>query len=116
MKTLAKNELYEHLQGFLKAKGVELKEGSYAQKLQKSCALLSDAINTSQKGLTRAKVEIDKKLDQVRQVIHEKTAASGSSTTPPKGEPARPNQNPTAQAEGKKPRTRKTPKNRKPAA
>ena len=116
MKTLAKNELYEHLQGFLKAKGVELKEGSYAQKLQKSCALLSDAINTSQKGLTRAKVEIDKKLDQVRQVIHEKTAGPGSSTSPPKGEPARPSQSSKPPTEGKKPRTRKTPKNRKPAA
>jgi hypothetical protein len=74
MKTLQKDELFQNLQNFLKNKGVELKDGSYAQKIQKSCALLSDAINTSQQGLTRAKTEIDKKLDQLRQVIHEKTA------------------------------------------
>jgi hypothetical protein len=88
MKTLEKDELYQNLQGFLKAKGVELKDGSYSVKIQKSCALLSDAINTSQRGLSRAKVEIDKKLGQLRQVIHEKTAAPGASAPPPKQKPA----------------------------
>lgn len=106
MKTLSKDELYQNLQGFLKAKGVELKDGSYTQKIQKSCALLSDAINTSQKGLARAKVEIDKKLDQVRQVIHEKTAAPGSSTASQKGAAAPPSQA-SATPEGKKPRSQK---------
>jgi hypothetical protein len=107
MKTLSKDELYQNLQGFLKAKGVELSEGSYARKIQKSCNLLSEAINTSQKGLARAKVEIDKKLDQVRQVIHEKTAPPGSSTAPPKEDTAPPKQTSAAEAEGKKPRSRK---------
>jgi hypothetical protein len=106
MKTLSKDELYQNLQGFLKAKGVELKEGSYARKIQKSCNLLSEAINTSQKGLTRAKVEIDKKLDQVRQVIHEKTAPPGSST-PPKEDAAPTKQTSGAEAEAKKPQSRK---------
>ena len=78
MKPLEKDELYQHIHGFLKNRGVELKEGGYSQTIQKSCSLLSDAINVGQEGLNRAKVEVDKKLDQLRQVIHEKTAPQGS--------------------------------------
>src|SRR5215831_11903795 len=78
MKPLEKDELYEHLHGFLKNRGVELKDGGYSQTIQKSCSLLSDAINAGQDGLSRAKVEVDKRLDQLRQVIHEKTAPHGS--------------------------------------
>ncbi len=74
MKPIQKDELYEHLGAFLKGKGVELTDGSYAKGIQKGCTLLADVINLSQKGLSRAKVEVDKKLDQMRQVIHEKTA------------------------------------------
>ncbi|HTL56601.1 MAG TPA: hypothetical protein VL361_13035 [Candidatus Limnocylindrales bacterium] len=88
MKPLNEEELYQNLCGFLKAKGIDLQEGSYARGIKKSCSLLSDAINLGQQGLGKAKVEIDKKLDQVRQVIHEKTAprtGSGSSAgKPPK--------------------------------
>jgi hypothetical protein len=78
MKPLEKDELYQHLSGFLKSKGVELKEGSYARTIQKSCALLGEAINLGHKGFDRAKVEIDKKLHQMRQVLHEKTAPRAS--------------------------------------
>jgi hypothetical protein len=74
MKTIEKDELFEHLSQFLKTKGVELKEGSYTGGIQKGCTLLADAINLSQKGIKRAKVEINKKVDRMRQVIHEKTA------------------------------------------
>jgi hypothetical protein len=74
MKPLEKHELYENLTGFLKTKGIELKAGTYAQAIQKSCSLLTDAINLGQEGLEKAKTKIDTKLDQVRQVIHEKTA------------------------------------------
>ncbi|HZR21775.1 MAG TPA: hypothetical protein VFE51_31115 [Verrucomicrobiae bacterium] len=109
MKTLEKDELFQNLQGFLKTKGLELKEGSYAQKIQKSCTLLSDAINIGQQGLARAKLEVDKKLDQVRQVIHEKTAPSGpkpSSASPPQGQPS-----PASAARPKSPKSKsKTPK------
>jgi hypothetical protein len=122
MKTLKKDELYQNLQEFLKAKGVELKEGSYAQKIQKSCGLLSDAINTSQEGLSRAKVEIDKKLDQLRQVIHEKTApatgptgASQTQATPPPSDEA-PKQPTGGKASTKKRATRKASKQGKPSA
>jgi hypothetical protein len=80
MKPLEKDELYQHIHGFLKNRGVELKEGGYSQTIQKSCSLLSDAINVGQEGLARAKVEVDKKLDQLRQVIHEKTAPAGSAS------------------------------------
>src|SRR5262245_18866606 len=74
MKPIEQHELYENLRGFLKSKGVDLQEGSYARGIQRSCSLLTDAINLGQQGFERAKVGIDKKLDQMRQVIHEKTA------------------------------------------
>src|SRR5689334_5417046 len=74
MKPINKDELYEHLSGFLRARGVELKPGSYTQGIQKGCGLLTDTINMSQRGLQSAKVQLDKKLDRMRQVIHEKTA------------------------------------------
>ena len=74
MKPIEKHEIFEHLNGFLKAKGIEMKDGSYTNGIQKGCQILADTINLSQKGLERAKVTIDKNLDRVRQVIHEKTA------------------------------------------
>ncbi len=107
MKTLEKDELYHHLHGFLKAKGVELTPGSYSQKIQKSCALLSDAINVSQQGLARAKVEIDKKLDQLRQVIHEKTAPRASAAPEPDPNPTKPRGSSKRGKKNTKPRSRK---------
>jgi hypothetical protein len=83
MKPLEQDELYQHLSGFLKNKGVELKEGGYTRAIQKSCGLLVEAINLGQKGFDRARVEIDKKLDQMRQVIHEKTAPKLSGKSSP---------------------------------
>jgi hypothetical protein len=81
MKPIDKNELYENLQGFLKAKGVLLEKGSYSNGIQKACSFLADAINLGQRGVGRAKVEIDTKLDQVRRVIHEKTAPKPPAAT-----------------------------------
>jgi hypothetical protein len=74
MRPIQKDELYEHLSQFLKAKGVEMKDGSYPRGIQAGCSLLADAINLSQKGITKAKVELDKNLERMRRVIHEKTA------------------------------------------
>jgi hypothetical protein len=74
MKPIDKDELFQNISGFLKTKGIELTDGSYANGIQKSCSLLADAINLGQQGFERAKTEVDKRLDQVRQVIHEKTA------------------------------------------
>jgi hypothetical protein len=74
MKTIDKNELYRNLSDFLKLKGIELQDGAYAQRIQRGCGLLTDAINITQKTVKRAKVRIDKKLDKLRQTIHEATA------------------------------------------
>jgi hypothetical protein len=92
MKPIQKDELYAHLTQFLKAKGVEMKDGSYPRGIQAGCSLLADAINLSQKGIKQAQSEINKNLDRMRQAIHEKTApkstakpaATPKSANPPK--------------------------------
>src|SRR6266404_5578855 len=96
MKPIQKEELYEHLGQFLKDKGIELKEGSYTKGIHAGCSLLADAINLSQAGLERAKAGLDKKLNEVRQVIHEKTAPKrtaanghGPKASAPESEPRR---------------------------
>ena len=88
MKTIKPDELFKNLGEFLKGKGVELKDGSYTQRIRQGCNLLSEAINATQKTVKTAKVEVDKKLDQFRQSIHEATArkpppaASGPKSPP----------------------------------
>ncbi len=74
MRTIKQDELFQSLSDFLKVKGIELKSGVYAQRIRRACNLLGDTINTTQKTARKAKNEIDKKLDQVRQSIHEATA------------------------------------------
>ncbi len=112
MKPLNQNELFENLKGFLKTRGIELQQGSYTRGIQKSCSLLSDAINLGQQGVDRAKVKIDQKLDQMRQVVHEKTAPRK-----PKAATAEPQAPPTqasAQSKSAPPKTRAR-KGRKPS-
>jgi len=101
MKPIQKDELYDHLAEFLKAKGIEMKDGSYPKAIQKGCSFLADAINLSQKGISQAKSQIDKNLDRMRQTIHEKTApkpATKAGASPkakaqsPKPKTARPKQ------------------------
>jgi hypothetical protein len=82
MKTIKKGELFQNLSGFLTTKGIELKDGVYASRIDKACGLLTDAINGTQKTVSRAKVEVDKKLDQLRQTIHEATAPEKQKTQP----------------------------------
>jgi len=74
MKPIEKDELFQHLSQFLKSRGIEMKDGSYTGRIQQGCGLLSEVVNLTQKGMEKAKSEIDKRLDQMRQVIHEKTA------------------------------------------
>lgn len=86
MKKIEKDELYEHLRGFLKSKGVALDSGTYTQRIHQGCDLLTEAINATQTTVARAKAEVDKKLDQLRLSIHEATAPKsaprpGKSTT-----------------------------------
>ncbi len=80
MKTIKKDELFQSLGDFLKLKGVELKDGAYAQRVRQGCDLLTDAINGTQKTVKRTKVKVDEKLDQLRQSIHEATAPKPSPT------------------------------------
>jgi len=105
MKPIQKDELYEHLSQFLKAKGVEMKDGSYPKAVQKGCSILADAINLSQKGITQAKVQIDKNLDRMRQVIHEKTAPKAAAKT--NGSPKSKAQSPKPKAGSSKPKAAK---------
>ena len=84
MKTINQNEIYTNLSGYLKTRGIELKEGSYAQNIKTGCDLLTDAINLGQKGLRRAKTETEKTLDQMRQIIHDKTAPPQPAEAPKK--------------------------------
>ena len=98
MKPIRKDELYEHLCQFLKAKGVEMKDGSYPKAVQKGCSFLADAINLSQKGITEAKAQIDKNLERMRQAIHEKTAPKA----PPKMQAS-----PKSKAQSPKPKARR---------
>lgn len=83
MNRIDKDELFQHFSGFLKAKGVELKEGSYTQRIQKGCGLLAETVNLSQQALERTKAEMDKRLERMRQVIHEKTAPKTTAGRPP---------------------------------
>jgi hypothetical protein len=106
MKPIQKDELYEHVRQFLKAKGIEMQDGSYPRGIQKGCSILVDAINLSQKGLTQAKEQIDKNLDRMRQVIHEKTAPK----TAPQAEKSSPKakaQSPKSKSPGAKRRAAK---------
>ena len=89
MKQIKDGELFGHLSGFLKAKGIELKAGTYSQRIEQGCSLLSSAINTSQKGIKRAQAEAAKTIAEMRQVIHKKTApqAQASASTASKKNP-----------------------------
>jgi hypothetical protein len=82
MKRVERDELYENLRGFLKSKGIALDSGAYAQRIHQGCNLLADAINATQKTVARAKAEADKKLDQLRQSIHEATAPKSPGPRP----------------------------------
>ena len=74
MNTIKKDELFSHLDDFLKSRGIELKEGSYASHIKQGCNLLADAINATQETASKTKVEMDRALDKLRQTIHESTA------------------------------------------
>jgi hypothetical protein len=78
MKPIEKSELYENLKSFLKTRGIELQEGSYTHRMEQGCGLLADVVNLSQQTIEKAKDKMDKRLDQMRQVIHERTAPKAS--------------------------------------
>jgi hypothetical protein len=83
-----------------------MKDGSYPKAVQKGCSILADAINLSQKGITQAKVQIDKNLERMRQVIHEKTAPKAATKT--NGSPKPKAQSPKSKARRPKQKAAKT--------
>jgi hypothetical protein len=109
MKRIDKAELYQHVSGFLKSKGIELTEGSYAVGVKKSCSFLADAINISQQGIERARTEVDKNVDKLRQVIHEKTAPKSAANKSAGPEPA-PAGSANSSAKAKTPRNQSRPR------
>ena len=74
MNEINKEEMFGNLKNFLKSKGIELQEGSYSEGIRKSCDMLADTVNLSQRGFEHAKNAMGKGLDQLRQTIHERTA------------------------------------------
>jgi hypothetical protein len=86
MSDINKEEMFGNLKNFLKTKGIEIQDGSYADGIRKGCEILTDTVNMSQRAFDRAKVVVDKGLDSARQTVHEYTApkekaASGAKTT-----------------------------------
>jgi len=74
MKKIDDKELFQHLSAFLKGKGVHLLEGAFTQSVQKGCEILADTVNLSQQAMERAREQMEKQIDQMRQVVHERTA------------------------------------------
>jgi hypothetical protein len=103
MKKIKQEELYGHLREFLKGKGIELQEGSYTRQIQHGCRILADTVNLSQQALHQARSAVGERLDQVRQVIHEKTAPPSSATGAKAGGRKRPAK---AAAAAKSPKTK----------
>ena len=106
MKPINREELYNNLSEFLKTRGVSLQDGSYSRGIHAGCSFLADAINLSQAGLHRAKSEIEKQLDQARQIIHEKTAPGSNQR---KSKPAPEQSKPGAAAKGQAKSRRQNP-------
>ena len=83
MNSIHKDELFAQVTQFLKTKGIDLQEGAYTSTIQKGCGVLADTINLSQQALERARAQVERELDNVRRVIHEKTAPKSRSSPPP---------------------------------
>jgi hypothetical protein len=100
MKQIQKDELYAHVSGFLKTKGIQLKKGSYSGLIQNSCHALAEAINLGQKGVQRARTGLNQKLGEMREFIHRQTAPRRPANPPagagpqPKPRQPRPARNP----------------------
>jgi len=74
MSDIKKEEMFGNLKSFLKTKGIEIQEGSYANGIRRGCDILTDTVNMSQRAYDRAKVAVDQGLNKARQTVHEYTA------------------------------------------
>jgi len=95
MKTINQDELFQNVKQFLQGRGVDLKEGSYTRRLQQCCGLLTDVVNTTNRTVSRACAEVDRKLKEVRETIRRRPGGRGSKPgedvdAPPKEEAAAP--------------------------
>lgn len=112
MKQIKREEVFGSFKDFLKSKGIELQEGPYAHRIQQGCDLLTDSVNLSQRALTKTKTAVEGSLEQLRQVIHEKTAPKAPAASDPKTTTA--TSSPPPQAKQAK-RTKPVAKKAKPA-
>jgi hypothetical protein len=118
MKKIKRNELFRSVSAFLAGKGIELKDGSLTGRIRQGCDLLTETVNLAQGGLAKAKAEVGAKVDQIRQVVHEKTApktpspAPASAAKPPRaaGKRAKPTGKPVAKRKPGKPTAGGNPK------
>ncbi len=102
MKTIKKNELFDNLSEFLKARGVELKDGLYTDRIRKGCELLADVINCTERGIAEAATQMDQGLEKMREIIHRKTAPKKPSAGPMRAK-ARPARKAKSTQKGRKP-------------
>jgi hypothetical protein len=85
MKKLRQNDLFKHIDQFLKDQGIEIREAApLGSRLKTGCQLLTDTINNAQSTLGKARDHMDDHLDKMRNIIHEKTAPKKASAAPPK--------------------------------
>ena len=115
MNKIKKDELFGNLKDFLKSKGIELQQGSYADHIRTGCGLLADSVNMSQDAVHRAKEAVDKGFNQLREVIHQKTAPRPA-RRPAKSEPAAPAAAPAPKGSAKDASQPKSHSSRKPRA
>lgn len=75
MKKLGKDDLYRHIDQFLKEKGIEIRDAApLGRNLQKGCQVFTDAINNAQAALEKARNRMDGGIDKMRDIVHKKTA------------------------------------------
>jgi len=113
MNQINKDEMFGNLRNFLKSKGIELQEGSYAEGIRKSCDMLADTVNLSQRGFENAKNAMGKGLDHLRQTIHECTAPRSAARPRQARAGTKPGAAKSARASAKKSSARRTKKGSK---
>ena len=93
MTDIKKEEVFGNLKNFLKSKGIDIQEGSYANGIRKGCEIVTDTVNMSQRAFERTKVAVDQGFDKARQAVHQytapKTKPENAKTTASAGSQAR---------------------------
>ncbi len=103
MKQIKSGELFRSVRAFLKSKGIEVQDGSYAHGIRQGCEVLTNSINVSQRTLQRAKAAVGTGLNRIRETIHEKSAPGAA-----KSGPVRKAASPKPKKSSAKRKTRKT--------